>query len=113
MIHLANDVATDHLRNVEAFADKLGPEMRKRLDERLAYLGEYAGGVDTRCTLHKDFAPASFSFVMWKRKDASEEWRYWFNGGLIFHGPHDGWGSGAAPTLAVTLMPEHGWSIHT
>jgi hypothetical protein len=23
------------------------------------------------------------------------------------------WGSGAAPTLAVTLNPEHGWSIHT
>jgi hypothetical protein len=126
MIHLANDIAAEHLRNVEAFADKLGPEMRKRLDEQLTYLGEYAGGVNTRCVLYKDFAPASFEFVMQRRKavdvdpcdlhidnDNDTAWNYWFNGGCIFHGPHDGWGSGAAPTFAVTLTREDGWSIHT
>ena len=35
------------------------------------------------------------------------------NGGLIFHGKHDAFGSGSAPTFAVTLEPTDGWSIHT
>lgn len=38
---------------------------------------------------------------------------YWFNGGLIFHGPHDNGGDGGMPTLSVNLLPHHGWSIHT
>lgn len=113
MIHLFNDIAEKHMHDTEAFADKLGPEMRAKLNEQLTYLGEYAGGVNTRCVLYKDFAPASFEFVMQRRKDENDEWKFWFNGGLIFHGPHDGWGSGAAPTLAVTLNREHGWSVHT
>lgn len=37
----------------------------------------------------------------------------WFNGGLIFHGNHDGFGNGSAPSFAVTLNPTNGWSIHT
>jgi len=128
MIHLANDIATEHMRAVEAFADKLGPEMRTKLDEQLEYLATYAGGVNTRCVIYKDFAPASFEFVMQRRKvvdvnadprdlhiddDNEAAWVYWFNGGCIYHGPHDGWGSGAAPTFAVTLTRDHGWSIHT
>ena len=35
------------------------------------------------------------------------------SGGLIFHGSHDGFGSGSAPTFAVTLERCDGWSIHT
>lgn len=101
----------EYLSKVTAFADKLG--MRDKLDERLTYLGEYAGGVNTRCTLYKDFAPASFEFVMERRANADEPWKFWFNGGLIFHGPHDGFGDGSGPTFAVSLNPEHGWSIHT
>jgi hypothetical protein len=34
-------------------------------------------------------------------------------GGLLFHGPHDGFGSGSGPTFAVSLSPTVGWSIHT
>lgn len=108
MLKIENE---EHMRNVEAFADKMS--MRDRLDERLTYLGEYAGGVNTRCTLFKDFAPASFEFVMEKRKCEHSPWVFWFNGGLIFHGPHDAWGSGGGPTFAVSLTPEHGWSVHT
>lgn len=44
---------------------------------------------------------------------APREWVHWFNGGLLYHGNHDGFGSGEAPTLAVTLNPTDGWSIHT
>jgi hypothetical protein len=39
--------------------------------------------------------------------------RFWFNGGLLYHGAIDGFGSGAAPVFAVTLTPTDGWSIHT
>ena len=46
-------------------------------------------------------------------EDANGRWTTWFNGGLIFHGAHDGHGSGAAPTFAVSLTPTTGWSIHT
>jgi len=35
------------------------------------------------------------------------------HGGLLYHGPHDGFGSGSAPVFAVTLEPCDGWSIHT
>jgi hypothetical protein len=35
------------------------------------------------------------------------------DGGLIYHGNHDGFGSGAFPTLSVTITPTDGWSIHT
>ncbi len=33
--------------------------------------------------------------------------------GCIYHGPHDGFGSGGAPTYAVSLTPEHGWLLHS
>jgi hypothetical protein len=62
--------------------------------------------------LFKDFAPHSFGFVI-EAMNAQGEWTTWFQGGLLFHGTHDGNGSGAAPTLAVTLTPVTGWSIHT
>jgi hypothetical protein len=35
------------------------------------------------------------------------------NGGLLYHGSHDGFGSGSGPTFAVTLSPTDGWSVHT
>jgi hypothetical protein len=114
MLHFANDIAAEHMKNVEAFADKLGSEMRANLDENLTRLCELFGnGANTRHVLYKDFAPASFTFVIQTRKDENSEWTYRYEGGFIFHGPHDGWGSGAAPTFSVTLNPEHGWSIHS
>lgn len=36
-----------------------------------------------------------------------------YNGGILFHGKRDGFGSGSAPTFAVTLTPTSGYSIHT
>lgn len=87
------------------------------LKNRLDYLAEYGGklpdGSDkTRALLSRDFAPYSFGFVIEARR-ADGEWDCWFNGGLVFHGTHDGNGNGSAPTFAVTLTPVSGWSIHT
>lgn len=36
-----------------------------------------------------------------------------YNGGLIFHGKRDGYGSGSAPTFSVCINPTDGYSIHT
>lgn len=83
------------------------------LKKWLDYLANYADhekqGV-TRCELRPD-RPYGFGFAMFKKVD--QEWKYWFNGGLLFHGSHDGFGSGAGPTFAVTVNPTDGWSIHT
>lgn len=83
------------------------------LKRRLDYLESYGGESQTvRARLFKDFAPYSFGFVL-EKKSADGEWKHWFTGGLLFHGSHDGNGSGSGPTFAVTLTPTTGWSIHT
>lgn len=66
-----------------------------------------------RCTLYHDFAPFSFSFVIERKAADSDTYESWFNGGLIYHGRHDGYGSGSAPTFSVSLTPSTGWQIHT
>lgn len=80
------------------------------LKRNLDYLANYAGGVDTKCFLTPD-RPYGFSFAMYKK--IGDEWKYWFNGGLLFHGSHDGFGSGQGPVFAVTASATNGWSIHT
>ena len=65
-----------------------------------------------KTVLYKDFAPYSFGFDIYQRR-ANGEYAHWMRGGLIFHGPHDKFGSGDAPTFSVSITPEHGWSIHT
>ncbi len=79
----------------------------------LAYLDGYASHRRTRCLLFKDWAPLSFGFLMQVWHEPSQEFVAWFHGGVIYHGPVDGYGSGAAPSFSVTLAPTHGWSVHT
>lgn len=109
------DNTDGYLDTVKEFADKVGKA--DNLQGRLDYLDGYASGrreegIETRCQLFKDWAPQSFAFLMEMRKDGGE-WTRWFNGGLIFHGAHDGGGNGGAPTFSVCLSPTDGWSIHT
>jgi len=60
-------------------------------------------------TLYSDFAPLSMEFSIFKNDILI------LYGGFIFHGRHDGFGSGGAPTFSVSLSmdKEPGWSIHT
>lgn len=110
----------EYFKNVIAFAKKVGRydgEDNHALADRLKYLENYGGknndGVDRmRVRLMRDGAPMSFYFVIEKRTETGD-WSLLFNGGLLYHGPHDGYGSGSAPTFAVTLTPTIGWSIHT
>ncbi len=115
MIYLETQEQRDYLDRVRAFADKLGPEMREQLEEKLNYLHGY-GCTNrqfdySRCSLYDDRTPGGFSFTIECLKKG--EYVYWMNGGLLYHGPHDGWGSGAGPTFAVTVTPTTGWSVHT
>jgi hypothetical protein len=57
--------------------------------------------------IYSDFAPYSFYFI---RKLNN---KYIMNGGIIFHGSHDNFGSGSTPTFSVTLEKTKGWKIHT
>jgi len=45
----------------------------------------------------------------------TNEGKFVLYGGFIFHGPHDGFGNGGAPTFSVSLFSDRkaGWSIHT
>jgi hypothetical protein len=66
----------------------------EQLAEELAWLADYACHGEegkTRCTLYKDWAPYSYSFTMEIRDKDSGEYKYWFNGGLIFRSPTDVW----------------------
>jgi hypothetical protein len=104
----------EYLATVRARADQIG--LRESLEKNLTFLATYGctvGDVDrTICDLYKDSAPLSFYFVM-KLRQEDGSYRRWFNGGCIFHGPHDRGGDGGAPTFAVNLDPTHGWTIHT
>lgn len=107
---------------VVAFAKTAGLYENKNdqntsLKNRLDYLEKYGGkgddGTDRmRVRLRPDGAPYSFSILI-ETKNKANEWELLFNGGLLFHGAHDGHGSGAGPTFACTLSPTTGWSIHT
>jgi hypothetical protein len=112
----------EYLQEVRAMADKIGK--RESLEKALDYLDTYACRVDgpdgktvldrtrTRCLLFKDFAPLSFEFLI-QRRQPDGSYADWFNGGCIFHGKIDGYGSGSAPTFSVCLAPTDGWEIHT
>ncbi len=109
-----------HFDEVLAFAKKAGlyepsagtDNTNGFLKNRLDYLEHYGKSDTTRVRLMPDGAPYSFYFVI-EQKNAAGEWERLFNGGLLFHGPHDGLGSGSGPTFACTLTPTIGWSIHT
>ena len=63
---------------------------------------------DWSCYLLSDFAPMSLYFVFRNQSNNVK-----MNGGVIYHGKHDGFGSGAAPSFSMTLESTDGWRIHT
>lgn len=100
----------DRLQAARDFADRAG--LRASLEECLERLHGPYFGRESKTTLYSDFAPHSFGFDK-EFLHESGEWRFAYNGGLIYHGPHDSGGDGGAPTFSVSLDPHHGWSIHT
>lgn len=101
-----------YLAEVKKFAESVGAI--DRLTKQLDYLNGYAGSDKTRCHLVSDFAPHSFHFIM-KKLGTDGEYRYWFNGGLIYRGPRQPL-DGSGPAFTVDISPSdatHDWSVHT
>jgi hypothetical protein len=96
-----------------ALAEKLGKQesLQKGFDQFHRYM-ENRGNYEA-CDVHlyNDFAPYSFYFIVEVLVGGS--WERDFNGGLIYHGAHDGGGDGGPPTFSVNITPHDGWAIHT
>lgn len=100
------DNTNGRLDEIKAFAKE--HELMESFTQTFARLENYsAKGYEV--FLYRDFAPLSLEFVI------KQEGRFVLNGGFIFHGKHDGFGNGGAPTFSVLLTDEKktGWSIHT
>jgi hypothetical protein len=95
----------ERLAAVREFADRTNQcqQFESRLSDLTAYLPD--GWI---VKLYSDFAPCSFFWM-----EFAPTGRLGLIGGLIYHGPHDGGGSGGAPTYSVNLTPTTGWCIHT
>ena len=116
-----------YLREVMDFAETLPEEVRQTLYKNLAYICRlYPETANLEIYLQKDFAPYSFAWhiqdgleddpfyhVVSNGEASSSVHRRYLNGGIIFHGAHDGGGSGSAPTYSVCLTPTNGWAVQT
>lgn len=76
-------------------------------DSLLEILERYSNDPRGNLVLYPDFAPLSMLFAIMK------DGQVIMNGGVIFHGKHDGNGSGSAPTFSVSITKTDGWQIHT
>jgi len=106
-IKFRNELAEQRFDECKAVAEKhehLKPSWARCLEVLKNLSTNYKGVVE----LYNDFSPLSFNWGIIRGDGTCP-----FNGGMIFHGPHDGFGSGEAPTFSVCLNPEHGWSLHT
>ena len=94
------------LAEIKAFAKE--NNLLENFIETFSWLKTYSDKGYT-VTLYSDFAPYSLYFEITMSEKSI------LNGGFIFHGPHDGYGSGIAPTFSVCIDSDNkpGWSIHT
>ena len=100
------DNSNGRLDEIKTFAKE--NNMLESFNETFSRLENYSDKGYT-VTLYRDFAPLSMEFSI---KDNDKLILY---GGFIFHGAHDGYGSGGAPTFSVNINPDNkpGWSLHT
>lgn len=100
------DNSNGRLDEIKAFANE--NNLLENFNNTFSRLENYSAKGYT-VTLYSDFAPLSMEFSITKND------KLILNGGFIFHGAHDGFGNGGAPTFSVSLSTEKetGWSIHT
>jgi hypothetical protein len=100
------DNSNGRLAEIKAFAKE--HDLMESFNNTFSRLENYSGkGYEV--SLYSDFTPLSLEFVI------KEKERFVLNGGFIFHGKHDKYGNGGAPTFSVSLCQDKitGWSIHT
>ena len=103
---MITDNSNGRLDEIKTFAKE--NNMLESFNETFSRLETYSDKGYT-VTLYSDFAPHSLYFEITLNE------KFILNGGFIFHGSHDGYGSGGAPTFSVCIDPDNkpGWSIHT
>ena len=101
------DKTNGRLAEIQAFAKE--HHLMESFNETFSRLENYSiKGYDVN--LYSDFAPLSLEFSI------TDKGHFVFNGGFIFHGKHDGFGNGGAPSFSVCIDSGDrvtGWSIHT
>lgn len=100
------DLTEGALQQELDYAKSIKNETLQQCIDQIKRIDEHC---ETETQIAKDFAEHSFYFV--RQKDG----RFKGNGGIIFHGKHDGFGSGSAPTFSVSSdnSRETRWEIHT
>ncbi len=111
------DMTDGKLQEALEYAEKIGDSSLKGCLERIKEVDKNVG-INMKMTveshIYNDFAPYSFEFVRCAYKNGPDyKPDFISNGGIIFHGEHDGFGSGKAPTFSVAITPTKGWQIHT
>ena len=101
------DNTNGRLAEIQAFAKE--HQLMESFKETFSRLENYSiKGCDV--SLCSDFAPLSLEFSI------TDKGQFVLNGGFIFHGKHDGYGNGGAPSFSVCIESGDrvtGWSIHT
>lgn len=103
---MITDLSIGRLDEIRAYATNHG--LTESFNRTFARLENYsAKGCEVN--LYTDFAPLSLYF------EVTRDGQLVLNGGFIYHGPHDGFGNGGAPSFSVSLDYDRvpGWSIHT
>lgn len=121
---VVHDQAIDRFVEVCKFAAT--NDLLPQLLQKLHYLDTYANslggtydqeqGKNTRCTLYADHAPLSFEFSMEYKPACCEDFKHWFNGGVIYHGPvPENVENADRPTFTVDVSsdPLPHWGVHT
>ena len=103
---MITDKSNGRLAEIKAYAKE--NNLLENFNNTFSRLENYSAK-GYQVTLYSDFAPLSMEFSI------TDRGKHVLNGGFIFHGPHDGYGNGSAPTFSVSLSTEKtpGWSIHT
>lgn len=103
---MITDLSNGRLDEIKAFATTNG--LTESYNKTFARFERYSKEGD-EVKLYADFAPLSLYFEIFRNGN------FILNGGMIFHGKHDGYGSGGAPTFSFCIEPERSphWEIHT
>ena len=101
-----NDLTEGALQKELDYAKSINNDSLQRCIDQLKQIDKNS---ESETNIVNDFAPHSFYFTRFK------DGQFRGNGGIIFHGDHDGFGNGGAPTFSVSISDskETRWEIHT
>lgn len=104
-IEIANERVDERIRAVRAMCEEKRVAKDRTIDAMLERLSKWNC---EKIIIGRDYDELSFTFQC-----IETDGSLGINGGIIFHGARDGYGSGNGPTYSVTLNPTDGYEIHT